>query len=106
KWKIKDSESAIEAIIDMHKALSKATGGAPWVPPTWELFKSLTTPHPLGGCKMSVDSANGVVDHRGEVFNYPNLFVADGAIIPEAIDPTRSRTSAARGERIGVLITD
>ncbi|MGH9767231.1 MAG: FAD-binding protein, partial [Blastocatellia bacterium] len=34
KWEIKQSEPVIEAIIDMHKRLSKATGGAPWVPPT------------------------------------------------------------------------
>jgi len=53
-----------------------------------------------------VDAASGVVDHRGEVFGYPNLFVADGAIIPEAIGLNPSRTIAALAERIAALITD
>ena len=105
KWKIKESEPVIEAIIDMHKSLSKATGGAPWVPPTWTIFKNLTTPHPLGGCNMGADVTEGVVNHRGEVFGYPNLYVADGAIIPEAIGLNPSRTIAALAERIAALIS-
>jgi cholesterol oxidase len=46
------------------------------------------------------------VDHRGEVFNYPRLYVADGAIIPEAIGLNPSRTIAAVAERIARLILD
>ena len=43
---------------------------------------------------------NGVVDHRGEVFGYRNLFVADGAIVPEALGLNPSKTIAALAERI------
>jgi cholesterol oxidase len=46
----------------------------------------------------------GVVDHRGEVFGYPNLYVADGAIVPEALGVNPSRTIAALAERIAELI--
>ena len=104
KWDIKRSEPVIEAIVSMHKRLAEATGGDPWVPPTWTVLKNLVTPHPLGGCNMGTTATNGVVNHRGEVFGYPNLYVADGAIIPEAIGLNPSRTIAALAERIAKLI--
>jgi cholesterol oxidase len=106
RWEIERSVPVIEAIISMHKRLSQVTGGDPWVPPTWTLFKNLITPHPLGGCNMASTAADGPVDHRGEVFNYPRLYVADGAIIPEAIGLNPSRTIAAVAERIARLILD
>jgi cholesterol oxidase len=104
KWDIERSEPVIDAIVNMHKRLAKATGGEPWVPPTWTLLKNLVTPHPLGGCNMGTTATDGVVNHRGEVFGYPNLYVADGAIIPEAIGLNPSRTIAALAERIADLI--
>ena len=81
-----------------------ATGGIPLVPPTWSLDHYLVTPHPLGGCNMGVSAADGVVDHKGEVFNYRNLFVLDGAIVPEAVGVNPSRTIAALAERASALI--
>ena len=75
------------------------------VPLPWLLSKDLITPHPLGGANMGRTSADGVVDHRGEVFGYRNLFVADGAIVPEAIGLNPSKTIAALAERIVSLIT-
>ncbi len=104
KWEIERSEPVIETIIQMHKRLSDATAGRPWVPPTWTIFKNLITPHPLGGCNLGTTAAGGVVNHRGEVFGYPNLYVADGAIIPEAIGLNPSRTIAAVAERIAALM--
>jgi cholesterol oxidase len=100
---IKRSQYVIEAIIKMHTRLAEATGEAA-VPPTWTLFKNLVTPHPLGGCNMGISPENGVVDHRGEVFGYKNLYVADGAIIPEAIGLNPSKTIAALAERIADLM--
>jgi len=106
QWDITASKGVIEAIINMHKRLAEATGGKAWVPPTWTLAKNLTTPHPLGGCNMGMNSANGVVNHRGEVFGYPQLYVADGAIIPKALGLNPSRTIAALAERIAALMAD
>jgi cholesterol oxidase len=63
------------------------------------------TPHPLGGCNVGITQADGVVDHRGAVFGYPGLYVADGAIIPEAVGLNSSRTIAALAERIAALMT-
>jgi cholesterol oxidase len=98
-WDATQSAPVIEAIIAMHKQLATNTGGDPIVPPTWTLFRDLITPHPLGGCKMGSDAATGVVDHRGAVFGYDNLFVLDGAIVPRALGVNPSRTIAALAER-------
>jgi cholesterol oxidase len=53
---------------------------------------------------MGIDLTKGVVDHKGEVFNYKNLYVADAAIIPEALGVNPSRTIGALAERIAGII--
>jgi cholesterol oxidase len=103
-WDIDRSREVIESIVSMHRRLSHVTGGEPLVPLTWTLFKDLITPHPLGGCNMGRDAATGVVDHAGRVFGYPGLYVADGAIVPEALGVNPSRTIGALAERIASLI--
>jgi cholesterol oxidase len=55
--------------------------------------------HNLGGCPLGDDRAIGVVDANGEVFDYPGLFVLDGAAIPVAIGANPSHTIAAVAER-------
>jgi len=103
-WDPKDAEGVINGMADMHVKLSEAGGGKPIVPPTWTLFKFLVTPHPLGGCNMGDTIENGVVDHSCRVFGYDNLWVADGAVIPEAIGKNPSRTIAAVAERAAGLV--
>ena len=98
EWEVDKSRHVIEAIIAMHKRLSKATGGKAVVPPSWDLDSYLITPHPLGGCNMGTSRDGGVVDYRGEVFGYRNLFVMDGAIVPRALGINPSRTIAALAE--------
>ena len=98
-WDPESARAVVDGIIDMHGKLSEATGGKLWPPPSWELFSYLITPHPLGGCNMGRDASEGVVDHFGEVFGYPGLFVADGAVIPRPVGLNPSRTIAAIAER-------
>jgi cholesterol oxidase len=105
-WDIGKSRFVIDAIVAMHLKLSAATDGLPIVAPTWSLFHDLITPHPLGGCGMGNSPTDGVVNHAGEVFGYPNLYVADAAIIPEALGVNPSRTIGALAERIAVNIKD
>ena len=53
---------------------------------------------------MGDDPGVGVVDHRCRVFGYDNLWVVDGAVIPEAIGKNPSRTIAAVAERAADLV--
>jgi len=64
----------------------------------------LGTVHPLGGCAVARTSAEGVVDHRGEVFGHPGLFVADGSLYPCSPGIPPSLTIAALAERQAVLL--
>jgi len=63
-------------------------------------FNRIVTVHPLGGCPMGVDQRRGVVDSYGRVFNYPGLFVADGAIMPGPVGTNPALTIAALADRI------
>ncbi len=105
-WDVSRSKAVFNAIINRHKQLTEVTGGLPVVSPTWSLSQDLITPHPLGGCNMGNTPANGVVDHKGEVFGYKNLYVADGAVIPRALGVNPSRTIAAVAERIAKIIAE
>jgi cholesterol oxidase len=73
-----------------------------------------TTAHPLGGCRMAATAADGVVNHRGEVFDaapgrdpravQPGLYVADASIIPSALGNNPLLTITALAERVADLI--
>ncbi len=90
----------------MHRQLTEATGGRVRVPLYWSVLRHLATVHPLGGCPVGRDATDAVVDHRGEVFGHPGLFVADGAIVPVAIGRNPSMTIAALAERTASLLTE
>jgi cholesterol oxidase len=106
-WNIAKSKATIDAVVRLHQELAAATGGMALTPLPWAVAQSLITPHPLGGCRLGTTAGNGVVAHNGEVFGYPNLFVADGAIVPKAIGLNPSRTIGALAERIAkIIVTD
>jgi cholesterol oxidase len=103
-WDVDRSEGVFKAMEAMHQNLTEATGGRPRALPTWRLLKSLITLHPLGGCPIGTSAANGVVDHLGRVFGYPNLIVADGAILPTPTVRNPSHTIAALAERMAAHV--
>jgi len=59
-----------------------------------------TTAHILGGCCMGASPQNGVVSNKGELFNYPNLYVADGSIVSANLGVNPSLTITALSEYI------
>lgn len=61
------------------------------------------TAHILGGCSMSHDAAEGVIDVRHEVHGHPGLFVVDGSSIPANIGVNPSLTITAMAERFATL---
>lgn len=62
-------------------------------------FDMATTAHILGGCAISDNQENGVIDSKCEVFNYPNLHIADGSIIPANLGVNPSLTITAMTEQ-------
>jgi cholesterol oxidase len=89
---------------DMEKALkelSRAMGGRYRPSPLWSWpLRKLLTAHPLGGCPMADSRGEGVVNCHGAVWDYPNLYVADGAIVPTALGVNPCMTISALAERI------
>jgi cholesterol oxidase len=61
--------------------------------------QDIASVHPLGGAAIGRHSGEGVVDHRGQVFGHPGLYVADGSLYPRAPGIPPSMTIAALAER-------
>lgn len=95
-WEKKGARKVLDRIQEIHAILAEKTDGKIFFQPR----DALVTPHPLGGCPMGQTVQEGVVDHRGAVFGYENLYVADGSIIPRPIGHNPSKTIAALSERI------
>ena len=64
-----------------------------------------STSHMVGSCRMAEKRRDGVVDVYGEVFNYPGLYVTDGAAIPSSLAVNSSLTILANAERIAHQLT-
>jgi cholesterol oxidase len=86
--------------------MTLATGGEPLPSWTWKRLRMLVTPHPLGGCNMASAPGAGVTDDRCEVFDFDNLFVMDGSVIPRAIGRNPSKTIAAVAERSCTMLRE
>ncbi|MFQ5557249.1 MAG: GMC oxidoreductase [Acidimicrobiales bacterium] len=74
--------------------------------PMWSdaMGKQVVTVHPVGGCRMADDWADGVVSDRSQVFSGPGqvhdgLYVCDGAVIPGAVGVNPLLTTSALAER-------
>ena len=63
-------------------------------------FNASTTAHLLGGCCMGASPEKGVVGTNGEVFGYPNMFIADGSVVPANLGVNPSLTITALSEYI------
>jgi cholesterol oxidase len=68
--------------------------------------RKIATVHPLGGAGIGNHPGDGVVDHRGQVFGHPGLYVADGSLYPRAPGIPPSMTIAALAERQAAIMLD
>ena len=89
---------------EMEKALeqlSRGIGGDYVTSLLWRWpWRKLLTAHPLGGCAMGESPETSVVNADGKVWKYPDLYVADGSIVPTALAVNPSNTIAALAERV------
>ncbi|MGB8404190.1 MAG: GMC family oxidoreductase [Mycobacterium sp.] len=71
---------------------------------TWgELFNIPLTAHFLGGAAIGDTAASGVIDPYHRVYNYPTLYVTDGAAISANLGVNPSLSIAAQAERAASL---
>jgi len=71
----------------------------------WAIGRPLTV-HAGGGACLGPDAEHGVVDHRGEIYDNPGLFVADGAALPTAVGGPPSLAIAAWAHHVGDAILE
>ena len=64
----------------------------------------ITTAHMTGSCRMADSPAQGVVDSSGEVFNYPGMYITDGASVPSSLAVNPYLTILANAERMADLL--
>jgi cholesterol oxidase len=85
----KANEPIFDQVADGFDALEADTGlhVSGWRKPV--------TVHAWGGACLGPDPEHGVVDHRGEVYGNPGLFVADAAALPAAVGAPPSLAIAA-----------
>ena len=85
---------------------AEPTGGTIMSPFAESLFGIPTTAHILGGCPMGASPDTGVIDSQHRVFNYPGLYVVDGAAVSANPGVNPSLTITALAERAMSLIPD
>ncbi len=94
---------------------TSALGGEYVENPIWtKLFhKSLVSVHPLGGCNMGDSAEQGVVDHKGRVFDaesgvstHTGLYISDGSVVPTSLAVNPLLTISAVTERCCRLLAD
>jgi len=79
------------------REFAQEIGGEPVSSILETLFGVPTTAHMLGGCLIGEDDSEGVVDENFQVFNYPDLYVVDGSIVPAnpGVNPSLTITALA-----------
>ncbi len=98
--KLKRAPSYIPIANEVTERLAKKMDGIPLSLISEATMNASTTAHILGGCCMGESSDKGVVGFNGEIFGYPNLYVADGSVVPANLGVNPSLTITALSEYI------
>lgn len=105
-WANARSASYFDRLTELSRKVAETMGATFIQNPSTRFLGRLVTVHPLGGCSMGHNADNGVVDHRGRVFNYPGLYVADGSVMPGPVGANPSLTIAALADLFADQIID
>lgn len=97
-WKKQRSGPYYGSVRDTSRRFAAELGARFMDNPIWLLGRVITV-HPLGSCPMGRNAQEGVVDSYGEVFNYPGLYIVDGAVAPGPVGSNPAFTIAAIANR-------
>ena len=103
-------ENRVPSYIDVGQKVmnryAEKINGMPQNATTEVLFNMSSTAHILGGVPMGSNANEGVVDESFKVFNYPNMMVLDGSIIPGNLGVNPSLTITAISEYAMSLVPE
>jgi cholesterol oxidase len=105
-WTSRHSAECFDTLTEWCRKIAVEMGGTLASNPLTRYLQRIITVHPLGGCPMGKDAHSGVVGTDGEVFHYPNLYIADGSIMPGPVGANPSLTIAAMSRLIAQGIID
>lgn len=97
---LKRAPSYIPIANEVTARLAEKMKGEPLSMISEATLNASSTAHILGGCCMGETTEKGVVGLNGELFGYPNLFVADGSVVPANLGVNPSLTITALSEYI------
>jgi cholesterol oxidase len=95
----KGPEAFMEEATDIAWRFAEKVRGIPTSLATETLLGTPSTAHILGGACMGTSASDGVIDAQHRVFNYPGLFVIDGAAVSANPGVNPSLTITAMAER-------
>jgi len=100
EWEGKQVPTYIPIANEVARRMGEKMDGQPLG--TWSeaLFDIPTTAHILGGAVMGATPQNGVVDFKGQIHGYPNLYVVDGSNVPVNLGVNPSLTITALAEYV------
>ena len=113
EWPNAGQQPILEKVNATLAEATRPLGGSYRINPLWStLFhRDLITVHPLGGCVMAANAADGVVNHKGQVYSgaggtdaYAGLYVCDGSVIPRSLGAGPLLTISALSERACALL--
>jgi cholesterol oxidase len=99
RWSKAGSAQLFADLEKTARELAEAADATPFYALEGGPLSTFTTVHPLGGCPMADDPADGVVDDLGRVHGQSGLYVLDGSIVPTSLGVNPSKTIAALAER-------
>jgi cholesterol oxidase len=99
RWSSKASQPLFDAMAKTTTELADAVQGERHFALEGGPLGKFVTVHPLGGCPMADDPAQGVVDEHGRVHGHDGLYVMDGSVVPTALGVNPAKTIAALAER-------
>jgi cholesterol oxidase len=102
----KTSRAFFARVRDDMRAMARGMNSQGFADSLWSSLGRLVTVHPLGGAPMGHSPQQGVCDHHGEVYDYDNLFVADGAVMPGPVGSNPALTIAAFSDRMCTAILE